>query len=229
LVGLVVGFIAGGYLACSPASACEFKADLAGALGTWVGGLGTIGALVFAVIAFRSEEESRRRDEHARIRAEAARQVEAAAARDEAARVREERAEIARREIERDKSQARRVLATIQIGANSANRILTVHLDIYNGTDAIPIHKLGGTVEGLGPIEYRETLGPGEHHRQHFNRGSLSGSLDPAWQMPSEADRPTWERDQTQKVMMSFELNGRRWKKQGARPPELVREHEQVE
>ena len=57
LLGGSVGWWAGSATACVR---CQANAAGIEALGTWVGGLGTVAAVGFAVIAFRSEEQSRR-------------------------------------------------------------------------------------------------------------------------------------------------------------------------
>lgn len=223
LLGIVVGFVAGGYLACAPSESCEFKADLAGALGTWIGGLGTIGALVFAVVAFRNEEAARRRDEQARIEAEAARQVEAAAAREEAAREREAAAEARQRELERQTSDARRVRIGAQIGGTTGDTLTEFRAYVRNGTSTVLAHHVTGVSEEFGSLGYEHTLEPGGVLSQRF-RG-LTISRRPAIQLPADKDaRDEWLQEQIELVDITFEMHGKRWTRRGTGPVELADE-----
>lgn len=58
VVGAAVGWWLGSWTSCG--NACEPRVSAIEAVGTWVGGLGTVGAVGFAVIAFRAEERERR-------------------------------------------------------------------------------------------------------------------------------------------------------------------------
>lgn len=220
LIGLVAGFISGGYLACAPSESCEFKADLAGALGTWVGGLGTIGALVFAIIAFRSEEASRRRDEQSRIEAEAARRVEAAEVLAEAERERVAQEQARRREIDRDRTVANKVTTDAIINSHTANEIMMFSVIVRNRSTNTPVHGLGGELAGWGPLDYLETLAPGQSHSKVHQLGF--GRSRASMPMPAPEDRVAWRDEVLQQLTISFDLNGRRWEKRGTAPAEPV-------
>lgn len=61
LVGLVIGWVLGGWTACSDGPGCEVRADIVTAVGTWVGGLGTFGTLLYGVVKFRGDSAEQRR------------------------------------------------------------------------------------------------------------------------------------------------------------------------
>ncbi|MFI5732335.1 hypothetical protein ACIA49_19595 [Kribbella sp. NPDC051587] len=75
VVGLSVGWWAGSFTACAQ-DKCHARTDAIEALGTWVGGLGTVAAVMFAIVGYRSEERARREDEQTRIREQIARDDE---------------------------------------------------------------------------------------------------------------------------------------------------------
>lgn len=65
LIGVVAGFVigwgVGSWTACAPGPGCEVRVNAIGALGTWVGGLGTVGALIYGVRTFRDDAAERKR------------------------------------------------------------------------------------------------------------------------------------------------------------------------
>lgn len=61
LVGGVLGWLTGSWTSCASSSACELRVNSVEALGTWVGGLGTVGALLYAAREF-SQRNSRGRE-----------------------------------------------------------------------------------------------------------------------------------------------------------------------
>jgi hypothetical protein len=83
LASLIVGVWLGGFMACA-GERCQFRADVFEGTGTWVGGIGTITALGFAFLVFRTEDRARR-DELALSR------LDAEKARDASRREEEER------------------------------------------------------------------------------------------------------------------------------------------
>lgn len=220
LIGGVLGFIAGGWASCAPGAACEFKADLAGALGTWVGGLGTIGALVFAVRAFRSEEAARRRDEQVKIEAEAARRVEAMAARAAADRERERQETELERELERDQRRADKIRIDVAIMLRADDQVRGMLVRVINDNVTTPVHSLGGRFEGLGPIDHVDVLGPSEVHPKKFD--VFSHRRWPELPAPSKELEDDWRAEKIEGVTVSFDLNGRRWVKRGRLPARLA-------
>lgn len=128
LSGLVLGWWGGSFTACSQSeSGCEVRVQAIEAVGTWVGGLGTVLAVGAAVVAFRSEEESRRVNEY-RI-----------AAREKAA-------------LSRTISDAQSVSVTATVGAWSDETVSELKFLVKNGsgsTDAYNIvltHRLFHTI-----------------------------------------------------------------------------------
>lgn len=61
LIGIAIGWAAGSWTACASGPGCEIRVDSISALGTWVGGLGTVGALIYGVRAFRADVSERER------------------------------------------------------------------------------------------------------------------------------------------------------------------------
>lgn len=205
LVGLVIGFAAGGYLACAPSIQCEFRADLAGALGTWVGGLGTIGAVVFAIIAFRSEEASRRREEQARFdEAERERNVELER------RIAERQALQQKRELER--RDANLVSIAWEFGGGVNATITELRLVVTNGASATSVHHLRGRSIDYGKIGEAHTVKAGDSHRRIYKFGAFGRDGDP---IPMPDSLPTWLREYAETVTISFEMYGRRWRRKG--------------
>ncbi|WP_144855488.1 hypothetical protein [Marihabitans asiaticum] len=61
VAGIVIGWGMGSWTACAPGPGCEVRVNAIGSLGTWVGGLGTVGALIYGVRTFRDDAAERKR------------------------------------------------------------------------------------------------------------------------------------------------------------------------
>lgn len=61
---LLLGWILGNWMACT-GEECSFDTELFAGLGTWVGGIGTVVALVFAALQLSADFEERARTRHA--------------------------------------------------------------------------------------------------------------------------------------------------------------------
>lgn len=59
--GLILGWGLGSYATCADGPGCQIRLDSVNALGTWVGGLGTIGALLLGILALRGDANEKRR------------------------------------------------------------------------------------------------------------------------------------------------------------------------
>lgn len=57
LAGLCLGWLLGGYTSCrSTTFGCEIRVDIVEAVGTWIGGLGTIMAVIYAALTLRAHK-----------------------------------------------------------------------------------------------------------------------------------------------------------------------------
>lgn len=223
LVGGVIGFVAGGWASCAPSEACEFKADLAGALGTWVGGLGTIGALIFAVRAFRSEEASRRQEERDRLVAERLRREEAELARAEVQRQRAEEADRDRQAADELERQANLITIRWQVGGTfgppqnrHANELRAF---VLNGASTTSIHHVTGESATYGSLGSKHTVRPGESLAREYRFRPFGNDGDA---VPIPADEQGWLSSLAEEVTIEFEMNGQRWTRRGSEPVERL-------
>jgi hypothetical protein len=141
LVGGVTGWWAGSATAC-----VNCQANTAGieALGTWVGGLGTVAAVAFAVIAFRSEEQSRRDMERQLLTNR-------------------------REQDEHDRKEAQDVTISFTTGATiGGDRATELRVTVRNGTSTSDVYRLSGNHDDFGTIGFKHTLKPGETHLQRY-------------------------------------------------------------
>lgn len=137
LLGLIGGWWAGSYLACSETTAgCEVRPDSIGAAGTWFGAIGTIAAVLTAVAAFRSDERTKR---------EASRRAQLT--------------HEAREQLERDEASMVRV--SVEGYHTQAGRVLSYRVTVVNGADTTPIFRLRGH-DFTGALKGEHEVAPGK-------------------------------------------------------------------
>lgn len=195
LIGGTAGWLAGSYTTCARSQAgCEVRWESIEAAGTWVGGLGTIAAVLAAVVAFRSEEQARRDQMDQEISES------------------RERLRIARRE-------AGKVQVDAIVGGTAGHEITEIRVHVTNGTNTTPAFKLTGSADGLGPLRELHRLDPGEGATTSFRFGHNSGNqrID----VPMD-EHQQYVADLAARVEIEFEMNGHRWKRVGSGPVELV-------
>lgn len=196
LVGLVIGFWAGGFTSCA-GKGCEVRVDSMEALGTWVGGLGTIAAVIYAAAAFRHDHEKR-----------------AEAAHEEAvARKRKDLAEL------RD---AEQVTVRCQIGGSTPYppnvQVTEFRVFVENGANTEPLFKLSGHVPGFGPLSREKRLEAGAQAVTQFRKPRTPN-------MPFtilSGEERQYERARARQVSISFEMHNRLWRRIGDDPIEEV-------
>lgn len=138
LIGGVAGWWAGSATACA-SEGCEANAAAIKALGTWVGGLGTVAAVAFAVVAFRSEEASRREME---LRLHSTEEENEKRARNEASQVR----------------------VHILIGSTDGTGITEVRVRVSNGTNTTTAYKVEGKHQEFGRLAMVHRIDAGKSH-----------------------------------------------------------------
>lgn len=196
-IGILLGGIVGWW--AGSASACErCQANTAGieALGTWVGGIGTVAAVGFAVVAFRSEENSRRDLERRLLMTR-------------------------REQDEHDRLEAEKITIRFSVRSYLAGDLATALLaQIHNGTSTTDVFKLSGKHEDFGTIGFTHKLEAGQSYDQNFLFGHMNGARPDPLQLPSKDLMAAWIQDQVQKIEISFELGGKRWSRVGGNPVE---------
>jgi hypothetical protein len=194
LVGVAIGWWAGSFTACSRSTnGCETRVASIEALGTWVGGLGTVAAVMFAAVTFRNEERSRREAER--------------------------RSRMTQLERERlDQDEAEQVSIRCQIGSFTAERVTEVRVHVHNGTNSTPLYKLRGRLERFGNLNTKHELEAGKTATKSFPMGYMGTTL-PAVPVPLD-ERDEWLADLTSKVVIVFEMNGEKWMRTGNGPIE---------
>lgn len=135
VIGAVVGWWAGSFTACVAGPACEVRVGSIEAAGTWVGGLGTVAAVLAAVAALRLDRETR--EAEARLASLTARQRELHLTAD-----------------------ANRLLIQWQVNHWQGQRLLGAVLSVTNRSDETPIYRVQATSPLGAPLRAR-LLKPG--------------------------------------------------------------------
>ena len=191
LLGGVVGWWAGSATACVH---CEANAAGIEALGTWVGGVGTVAAVGFAVIAFRSEEQSRRDLERQLLTTR-------------------------REQLEHDRKEAEQVTISFMVGSTVAGDQATeLRAQVTNGTSTSEVYKLSGEHDDFETIGFEHTLGPGKTYTQSYMFGHMNARRPTPVKLPPNDDRPEWLNQHKNKIQIRFELRDREWTRRGDSP-----------
>lgn len=192
LVGLLLGWWAGSYLACSRTDAgCEVRADSISAAGTWFGAIGTVAAVLAAVAALRSEERIRRQD--ARRAAASASAIE-----------------------RRYQQEAELVTVTCDANHSQGDRILGYAVSVRNGTDRAEVFELRGK-DPDGSFNSEHTLLPGRSSSTQHRVGQWTQPAHAA--TLSKREFEYWCEERTS---ITFRMNDRLWRRDGLREVELI-------
>jgi hypothetical protein len=200
LAGAVIGWVLGSYSACRD-SGCKVRVDSVEAIGTWVGGLGTIAAVLAAVVAFRSEEAARRAQELRLM----------------LTRVEQEQQD--RLQVEQVLPRAR---VRMTVGDSGERYVLNFDLGVVNNTNTTNAYKVRWESARYGKFRERPKLAPSEHWKERITLGGESPSGPRPRRMPAPANLDAWEADMVTDVTIEFEMNGQRWRRIGFQPPELL-------
>jgi hypothetical protein len=201
LAGGVTGWWAGSFTACA-STGCEVRVASIEALGTWLGGLGTIAAVLAAVVAFRSEE-SARREQIARL-----------------ARTRRE-------QEGRDEEDANWVKASVSV---FSHRIISDVEQVTSFTLVVTNRALASTAQRVlahspkwGTFPSARQLGPDETIQKTISLSpdDRSEHLRP-FPKPSSAEYDAWRADVLSSITIEFVMNGQRWRRQGEQPAERL-------
>jgi hypothetical protein len=205
--GLSIGWLAGSFTACAETK-CEANTAAIEAAGTWVGGLGTIAAVLFAVNQFRAEQRHRV-EERMRREVEERQAEQAAAAADQA-------------EEDRVRAEADMVVIRARIRTTTGDDVTGIGVLVENQATRTSIYKLKGTVLGYGPIaEAREVLPGHSSDSTDYGRAGSSTEKLPV-RLTDEAARRAFIQSLTAVVSITFEMNDRRWRRVGNDPVELL-------
>ncbi|UUW88416.1 hypothetical protein [Pimelobacter simplex] len=211
-VGLVAGLTFGAWIgsaatACAGGTGgCRIHWQAVEAIGTWFGSLGGLFAVVFAIIAWRSDEHDRA-DERRRERMAAA----------------------DRRELEL--REARRVRFRPSSMSTDGTLITGLHLMIQNENTKIPVHRVVLTLDldqiedGNGsktwpPIPAVKANGS-EGHRLHLVQGRRVKGQLPVVEVPA-ADRSAWFSQLQSSSTIDYVLNDVHWRRRGLEEPERL-------
>lgn len=194
LACLVAGFVLGQWVACAGES-CSFDVDLFGALGTWVGGIGTVLALGFAAVQLRGDIEERVADRQA----EAARQ----------------------REQERSAwEQAQLVTSSVGMNSYIGTDIGTgFAASIVNGANETPVYNAVLMVPPYGLVRAPKL----ESKASQTGRWNFGGNS--TWPNVERAEGQQWHEWDAQVhagCTLEFEMNGSVWRRRGSGPAERV-------
>ena len=196
-VGLSGGFFWGSYAgACSGNDECSARWDAVGAVGTWVGGLGTIAAVLVAAQAFQVEEHARRRVE---------RMAKADAAERDAAFL----------------AAAQLVSMQASIGSCTGEEVTEVRVTVTNASSDTTAYRVSVNAAKIGRSFEVHRIEAGES--KPFSHEMFPGSGYPSLHIPIQ-ERPQWLVDLLEMTTVTFEMNGRWWSRTGSRPTVGVRE-----
>jgi hypothetical protein len=207
LGGLAIGWWAGSFTtACGPAE-CHASWDAIEAIGTWVGGLGTVAAVLFAARAFTSEERQRRQEQEARLQ-----QLE---------RRRDAKLERSEAEMKRIRAEAKLVTAAVVKDVTDVVNVRTVRVTLKNNANETPVFQVGGQLPGYGNLNTFHKVGGGQTVTLAVF-GSAMGI--PKGNLPRTVTgkaRAKFYADLTETLVLTYEMNGRWWTRTGQNQPEL--------
>lgn len=185
LLCLAGGFVIGNWAACT-GEACSFDVDLFGALGTWIGGAGTVLALGFAGLQLSGDMEERARSRQ----------------RDEAA---------ARKAFERAVEDAQRVRLRISMDTRTGNDSVGLGATalVVNDSNTAPAFGVLGHAHCLGQVRAKK-IPPREHGARRSKNFNAERVPQP------EGGWEAWEQQQLEQSWLEFEQNGYRWRRDGA-------------
>ncbi|TQM63730.1 hypothetical protein [Humibacillus xanthopallidus] len=193
-VGLAAGLWWGSYAgACIGSDQCSSRWDAVGAVGTWVGGLGTIAAVLVAARAFLLEDHLRRKAEQ-----------ETASQRAESAAV--------------EFAAAQLITIEAMFGSWSAEVINEVRVQVRNATSQTPVYKVHLRVPKLGREFEVHSIEGGDV--RPFSHHMYPGSGYPSIVVKDE-DREEWIQQLIETCSMTFEMNDRHWSRVGTQPANL--------
>ncbi|MFC5266263.1 hypothetical protein ACFPJ1_29465 [Kribbella qitaiheensis] len=208
-VGLIIGWWAGSYTACSQAK-CHVRVDAIEAAGTWVGGLGTMAAVLFAINAFQAEQRNRLEEQLRRDREEHLAVVAALAD--------------AQEEEHRARADAELVIIDARIRVSDASHVMGVAVVVRNHSNATSIYKLSGEIVGYGPIppEHEVPAGRWSYPADYGSAGTATDQLPTPLAGEGDDARRAFEQNLRARVTITFEMNDRRWRRAGNDPVELI-------
>jgi uncharacterized membrane protein len=197
LAGACGGWVLGSYTACADAG-CKVRVDAVEAVGTWVGGLGTIAAVLAAVVAFRGEDSARRELQARRLDGQQA-------ARDW------------------ERAEAEQVRLSAQIGAimvvGGIRCVTEFRVTVRNSTNESVAYKVRGGSPKWGALDPQSRLEPAS---AVTTRISLLGRRPRGEPLAVPADILDWELQMVALIAITFQMHGRQWKRTGHYPVEPV-------
>ncbi|WP_156367975.1 hypothetical protein [Aeromicrobium sp. Leaf291] len=152
----------------------------------------------FAVIAFRSEEQSRRDLERRLLSTR-------------------------REQDKQDLAEAEQVTISFSVGSTfGSGEASGLRVSVRNGTSSTDVFKLSGSHDDFGTIGYKHALTPGDTYTQNFLFGHMNAARPDTVPVPVGPARQEWLDDHLDKIEITFELRDKRWLRRGGRPAEEV-------
>lgn len=193
LAGIAIGWWAGSFTACA-GKGCEVRVDSIEALGTWVGGVGTIAALYWAGASHRQREEERREAE-ARAKLTAQEQQDLY------------------------ESEAEEVVLSVHFGGGTAMIADLVRFRVKNNAIKTPIYKVVCVVEGWPRVAEVREIGPGALGEFEYKTSNAKGKLPAPVAAPM---RVKWQDDLLAIMTVTWTMNGIRWTRTANGPVKRV-------
>ncbi|TCC08531.1 hypothetical protein [Kribbella soli] len=210
-IGLTTGWWAGAFTtACGPAD-CHANWDAIEAIGTWVGGIGTVAAVLFAVRAFRSEEAARRDEQATRV-VQMQREQDAEF----------EKRLAAARDLDRIHTEANMVFGVVTAYVGNRVEIQCIRVSIRNGANETETFKMSGELPGYGQTRLVHSLAGGQSEQLAAFGQPLGTPTDQLPKAVPEADRARFYEELTAALTITFDMNGRSWRRVGRREAELL-------
>lgn len=219
LFGLAVGWWAGSFTtACAPA-ACQANVDAIEAAGTWVGGLGTVAAVLFAARVFTSEERARRDEQETRIlqmQQEQDAKLEARLA--------------AEREMNRVRAEANLIVGAVSRDVSDPVQVRSIRVTASNHANETAAFKVNAELPGYGALAMAHKVESGATESLGVFGDQFGVPTGDMFGLKTEHlpraipgnEREKFYADLTSTLVVTYEMNGRRWRRRGDGPVELL-------
>lgn len=181
--------------ACRDDSSCAARWDGVGAVGTWVGGLGTIAAVLIAARAFQGEERARRREARRAAMSQTQRELE-------------------------DRKEAELVRLETMVGGYNHEYINQMRFTVRNESNETPAFKVRIRYDPWGIdalIEHKLEAGKVTQYSVDFGGSSGRSSI-----AMTPAEHAIWARSILIDARLFFEMNDRQWMRIGEGVPMLA-------
>lgn len=118
--------------------------------------------------------------------------------------------------------EANRLAIGWTVNHTQGENMLGAVMSIRNDADETPVHRLRAN-DSIGSIVRAHTLKPNEFKSTNIDLRKLTIEIPPL------ADRATFEKQNLERVVVYFKMNGRYWRRVGLRDAELIEDDEMPE